>query len=59
MPDLKEGMSLREFIEELREIAKTEGDQIEVVSFAEDGTPFTPVVGVGACKRDGIRRVSV
>jgi len=52
------GVTLQEFIDELVEIAKEEGRNIEVVAHGEDGEPYTPVIGVGRDK-DGIRRVSV
>jgi hypothetical protein len=58
MPDLSVGMSLRELIAELQDLSATEGDQIEVVSIAEDGEMFTPVICVGP-SRDGVRRVSI
>lgn len=52
-------MTLKEFIEELREIAQTEGEQIEVMAIAEDGSEYTPVIAVAKSPGDGVRRVTV
>ena len=53
-----EGITLRQFIEELESIAKSEGDKIEVVAYSEANEIYTPVIGVAPCA-DGVRRVSV
>ena len=57
---MAEGMTLRQFIEELESLAKDEGDQIEVVAVTQDNHEiYTPVITVGPCPPDNIRRICV
>lgn len=45
-----QGMTLREFIDELETLAKEEGENIEVVAVTNDGEIYTPIVAVGPHK---------
>jgi hypothetical protein len=52
-------MTLKEFIEELTDIASEVGEEVEVVATNnESGETYTPVISVGT-DRDGVRRLRV